>query len=299
MLALARFVMAGPNQAALVAAVSALLALLFPPFAWISGAVVALVTLHLGEQRGIQLMLFAALGTGLLSWLVLGTPLVALVLMMVLWLPVWLVSWVLKRTVSLSLALQLVAGMSMLLILVFQLFYPQLQLEQGQLFKDAMEQMMAEQPASVDREALNQAIDTILSWLPGIMASGLLFTVVFSILLGRGWQAALYNPGGLTKEFNDLRLGQGPALLATVLLLAAGISSSDLLIMLVLVVLSIYLVQGMALVHGLVAIKGINKSWLVGFYFLMFLLPQLVLMPLAVFGLTDAWIDFRKRIVVQ
>lgn len=298
MIALARFIMGGPNQAALVTAVSALLALLVPPLAWLSGAVIALVTLHLGERRGIQLMLFAGFATGVLSWLILGTPLLALAMLLVLWMPVWLVSWVLKRTVSLSLALQLVTAMGLLLVLVFQLFYPQLHLEQGQLFRDAVEQMMAEQPPSVDKEVLREALETVLRWLPGIMASGLLFAVVFSLLLGRGWQAALYNPGGLSREFNELRLGQKFALLATVLLVVAVVSASDLMVMLVLVVLSMYLIQGLALIHGIVSCKGLHKSWLIGFYIVIFLLPQLVLMPLAVFGLTDAWIDFRKRLAV-
>lgn len=298
MLALARFIMAGPSQAALVVAVSALLALLVPPLAWLSGGAIALVTLHLGERHGIQVMFIAGFGTAVLGWLIMGTPLVALVMMMVLWLPVWLVSWVLKRTVSLSLALQLVTGISVVLVLVFQLAYPQIQMEQGQLFKEAVEQMMADQPASVNRDELAKAVDTVLRWLPGIMASGLLFGVVISVLLGRGWQAALYNPGGLAKEFNELRLGQRLSLAGTVLLLLAGVTSSDLMVMLVLVVLSIYLIQGLALVHGIIAAKGINKAWLLGFYVMMFLLPHLVLMPLAVFGLTDAWIDFRKRLTV-
>lgn len=298
MLALARFIMAGPNQAALVAAVSALLAMLVPPLAWISGGAIALVTLHLGERHGMQVMLFAALGTAALSWLVLGTPLVSLVMLMLLWMPVWLVSWVLKRSVSLSLALQLITGISLVLVLVMQLAYPQIQLDQGQAFKEAIEQMMAQQPSSVDKAELDKTVDTIFRWLPGIVASGMLIGVVLSLLLGRGWQAALYNPGGLAQEFNNLRLGQRLSLAGTVLLVIAGVSSSDLAIMLVLVILSIYMVQGLALIHGIIAGKGINKGWLLGFYIMMFLLPHLVLMPLAVFGLTDAWIDFRKRLTV-
>ncbi|MCW8855290.1 MAG: YybS family protein [Gammaproteobacteria bacterium] len=290
--------MAGPGQAALVAAVSALLALLLPPLAWLSGGVISLITLHLGEKKGIQVMLFASLGTAALSWFVLGTPLVALVMLMVLWLPVWLVSWVLKNSVSLALTLQLITGLSVLLVLVFHLVYPDLLVDQGQVFKQAVEQMMANQSDSVDKSQLNQAVDTVLRWLPGIMASGLLFGVVLSLLLGRGWQAALYNPGGLAREFNELRLGRSLSVVGLLLLLMAGFTSSDLVIMLILVVLSVYLIQGLALIHGILAARGVHKAWLLGFYIMMFLLPQLVLMPLAVFGLTDTWIDFRKRLTV-
>jgi len=131
------------------------------------------------------------------------------------------------------------------------------------------------------------------------MASGLLFGVVLSLLLGRWWQSALYNPGGLAKEFNELRLGRRLSVVGILLLVIAGFGSSDLAIMLVLVVLSVYLIQGLALVHGIIASRGLNKAWLLGFYIMMFLLPHLVLMPLAVFGLTDTWIDFRKRLTVR
>ena len=299
MLALARFIMAGPGQAALVAAVSALLALLLPPLAWLSGGVVSLITLHLGERKGIQVLAYACLGTAALSWIVLGTPLVALVMMMVLWMPVWLCSWILKRSVSLGLTLQLVTGLSVLLVLVLHLAYPQLFIDQGQVFKQAVEQMIADQPDSVDTAELSKAVDTVLRWLPGIMASGLLFGVVLSLLLGRWWQSALYNPGGLAKEFNELRLGRSLSVVGILLLIIAGFGSSDLAIMLVLVVLSIYLIQGLALIHGVIAGRGVNKAWLLGFYIMMFLLPHLVLMPLAVFGLTDTWIDFRKRLTVR
>jgi len=95
-----------------------------------------------------------------------------------------------------------------------------------------------------------------------------------------------------------LRLGRSLSIAGLLLLLIAGFTSSDLVIMLVLVVLSIYLIQGLALIHGILAARGVHKAWLLGFYMMMFLLPQLVLMPLAVFGLTDTWIDFRKRLTV-
>ena len=69
MIALARFIMAGPGQATLITVVTALLAILMPPLAWLSAAAVALVVLQLGAQRGLQLIALASVASMLLSWL--------------------------------------------------------------------------------------------------------------------------------------------------------------------------------------------------------------------------------------
>ena len=69
-----------------------------------------------------------------------------------------------------------------------------------------------------------------------------------------------------------------------------------LLTLLVVVLFTIYLIQGLALMNGVFELRGYNKAWLFGLYVGLFLLPHVVSLPLSVFGLTDAWIDFRRRL---
>jgi len=296
MILLARFIMAGPSQAALVAAVTAILALKLPPLAWLSGGVIALIVLHLGPRRGMQLVGFSGLAVMALGWIVIGTPVLAFSMIMLLWMPVWLAAVVLYRTVSLALALQLITAMAMLFVLVFQLIYPDLLLALSQEFAGMIQPMIDQQPTEQARQDLVSALDTVLPLLPGLLAMSLMIGAVLSLLLGRWWQSALYNPGGLSKEFNELRLGKAPAAVSVVLLVVAMLTGSQLVTMLMLVILALYLMQGLAMIHGLLALKQANKFWLVGLYFIIFIMPQLVILPVAVVGLTDAWVDYRQRL---
>ncbi|TNF32968.1 MAG: DUF2232 domain-containing protein [Gammaproteobacteria bacterium] len=295
MIALARFIMAGPGQASLVAASTAMLSLLLPPLAWVSGGVIALVVLHLGNSRGAQVVTLATIGSMLLSWLILGSPLVMLTMVLLLWLPVWLVAVVLRHSVSLAMAFQVTTALGVLMVLVLNLGFPQLQTLVATDFTRMLQPVLEQQPDEATRQQLQQGIDTVMRLLPGILGAGVMMMTVLSLVLGRWWQAALYNPGGFRKEFHELRLGRVMAATGLVLLLLAGFANIELAVMVVLVFLMMYLLQGTALIHSIVSLRKLNRGWLFGFYILLFFVPHLMV-PLAVLGMTDAWIDYRQRL---
>ena len=296
MIALARFIMAGPTQAAVVAAATALLAFILPPIAWVSGGVVALVVLHLGPVRGIQLMAYAGVAALVLGWLALGTPLLVVGVILLLWLPVWLASMILRSTFSLSVSLQAITGFSVALVLLLHLGFPELQTQLQHEFLSILKPVIEQQPDEVQRQNLQVAVESVLVLLPGILATGMMSGIMLSLLLGRWWQSALYNPGGLVNEFNSLRLGRSLNLISSAFLLMALFSASELATMIVLLLLSLYLLQGVAVVHGVFELRQIAKGWLIGLYVMILFIPHLVVLPLAVFGLSDAWVDFRQRL---
>ncbi len=296
MIALARFIMAGPTQAAVVAAATALLAFILPPIAWVSGGVVALVVLHLGPVRGIQLMAYAGVAALLLGWLALGTPLLVVGVILLLWLPVWLASMILRSTFSLSVSLQAITGFSVALVLLLHLGFPELQTQLQHEFLSILKPVIEQQPDEVQRQNLQVAVESVLVLLPGILVTGMMSGIMLSLLLGRWWQSALYNPGGLVNEFNSLRLGRSLNLISSAFLLMALFSASELATMIVLLLLSLYLLQGVAVVHGVFELRQIAKGWLIGLYVMILFIPHLVVLPLAVFGLSDAWVDFRQRL---
>ena len=296
MIALARFIMAGPTQAAVVAAATALLAFILPPIAWVSGGVVALVVLHLGPVRGIQLMAYAGVAALVLGWLALGTPLLVVGVILLLWLPVWLASMILRSTFSLSVSLQAITGFSVALVLLLHLGFPELQTQLQHEFLSILKPVIEQQPDEVQRQNLQVAVESVLVLLPGILVTGMMSGIMLSLLLGRWWQSALYNPGGLVNEFNSLRLGRYLNLISSAFLLMALFSASELATMIVLLLLSLYLLQGVAVVHGVFELRQIAKGWLIGLYVMILFIPHLVVLPLAVFGLSDAWVDFRQRL---
>jgi uncharacterized protein YybS (DUF2232 family) len=64
----------------------------------------------------------------------------------------------------------------------------------------------------------------------------------------------------------------------------------------VIVTLSLFAVQGFAIIHAIVAIKKLHIAWLVGLYVVsLFVLPQIMAL-IALTGLIDTWVNFRQRI---
>jgi len=130
-------------------------------------------------------------------------------------------------------------------------------------------------------------------WLPGQAVGAALLIALLALLLGRWWQALLFNPGGFRPEFHELRLGQ-PLAAFTLALFGAALLSGWPPLANGLLALSVpYTVQGVAVVHAVVFKRRLSPAWLVLFYLL--LIPFLSQLVMAL-GVVDAWTDFRNRI---
>lgn len=297
MRALARFILRGPSQAALVVTATALLAVILMPLSWLSGGAVTLIVLHLGVQPVLRVLAIASLATALITWVGLGSPLYVVGIILFLWLPAWFSATVLRQTASLALTLQALAGLGLVAVLLLQLMAPEL----GSVWRETLEQILKplmDQPTGgVDQQQMQQLLALFSRLVPGMLAVALVYNVIMGLILGRWWQAALFNPGGLRQEFNDLRLGKSFALVTLALLILNLVTASDLLLGLLMVVLSIYLLQGLAIMHGVIAIKKLPRGWLYGLYVLLFLVPQVAVI-LVIAGLFDTWIDLRKQLSV-
>jgi hypothetical protein len=292
---IATFIMRGRSSAILIAATTAVLFWLFPPFLIVSGAVVALVTLRHGPAEGALLVALAGLGATVLTTLVVGAPWPMVQILAVCWLPLWILALVLRATVSLARTLQIAAAMSLAGVLGFYgvLGDPAIWWE-GVLGR--WERELAALAPTADRSTLNQVLELLKGWapfMPGQMVSAALLFVVLGLLLGRWWQALLFNPGGFRPEFHELRLGRPLALGMLALFGAALLTGWMPLTNGVLVLGTLYTVQGIALAHALIFKLQLSSAWLVLFYLLLVpLLSQLVM----ALGIADAWADFRGRI---
>ena len=298
MRSLAAFVMRGRSPAALVAATAAVLFWLFPPFLIVAGAVVALVTLRQGAVEGIAIMVLAGLGAAGLTWLVLGTPWPILRVLLPCWLPLWLLALVLRTTVSLSRTLQAAALLSLLGVAGFYLTLGDPAIWWGNMLGRLQQELagLVTPEQAADQATLDQLLALLKSWapfLPGQAVSAALLFVLMGLLLGRWWQALLFNPGGFRPEFYELRLGRPLAALTLALFGAAILSGWTPLTNVALVLGTLYTVQGIALVHAVTFKLQLSPAWLLLFYLLLIPLLSQVVMAL---GVADAWADFRTRI---
>lgn len=296
---LASFILRGPMQATLVAVVSALLSMVAPPFTWVlayvSGATVALVTLHVGPKQGLQVTAGAVIAAAVIAFLVLRAPMLSLGFTLTLWLPTWLAALVLRRTQSLALAIQTAVALGVGgVLLAFAMLGDPSQVWQPLLAE--LRPAFAQHEAFSDAERLDQTLAMVAMLMTGSSAAYAVLGVVLSVFLGRSWQAVQTNPGGFRDEFNRLRFDQVSGIVAVVVLGLAVFAQLAVAMNVGIVLLVMYLFAGLAVVHGLVARSGASVGWLVAVYVLLVIaLLQLVLV-LALLGLADTWVNFRARL---
>ncbi|SDG56861.1 hypothetical protein SAMN05216603_102326 [Pseudomonas benzenivorans] len=284
MRALAEFIMRGRMQATLVVVVSAALPLLF----WLSAAAGCLVLLRRGLSDALGILVWALLPA--IGWWYFGEPRTLLVLFGALGLALLLrasLSW--SRVLLCSVALGLVYG-----LILGAVFREPIAAMAGELQK-LLPQMLdgVHQQMSVDERARLESL--IAPVLTGLLAALLQIVSLLSLILGRYWQALLYNPGGFGREFRVLRLPLAPALLLLVGMLL-GPNLGPQMAMLTPLCSVPLAFAAIALIHGLVAQGRLAKFWLVGLYITLLLFMQLTYPLLVVLAIVDSLFDFRGRL---
>jgi hypothetical protein len=300
MKALAGFIVGGRYQAILSASLCGMLAFLLPPFStlanYLGAAVVSLVTLRIGVQQGL-LVLVAATVVTMLFYRLTGVPAATIaVTISMLWVPSWLISLVLRRTVNLPFAILAAAALGVLtLVLVYAVAGDPAAWWHGHLVQIRSTLETAGLfPHGVSVDDLLLELSRLMT---GVILASLALGAVCSLLLGRWWQAMLVNPGGLHSEFCSLRYPPAVGVLVLGLMVFSQFTreaASSMAAQAVLIMLVPYLFGGLAVLHGLVARQGRGKGWLFAVYVLLGVVPQTALL-LAGLGLVDTWVDFRRR----
>lgn len=284
MRALADFIMRGRMQATLVVVGCAALPLLF----WLSAAAACLVYLRRGMSDAIGVLVWALLPA--LVWWYFGEPRTLMVLLGALGLAALLrAGWAWNRVLLASIALGLVYGV--LLGVVFREPIEAL----AQALNERLPQMLGglyQQMSVEERANLGNLIAPVLN---GLIAALLQVVSIATLLLGRYWQAALYNPGGFGSEFRAIRIPLWPAVLLLACMLI-GPNFGPQMAMLTPLCSVPLVFAGLALMHGLVKAGKLGKFWLVGMYVTLVLFMQLIYPLLVVLAIVDSLIDFRGRI---
>ncbi|MGD2082371.1 MAG: hypothetical protein PVF91_05370 [Chromatiales bacterium] len=292
---LASFVMRGRSQAVMATTVLGMLSLILPPVSILSSAVVALVTLRLGEREGVLTGLLAAVACGLLGTIALGNALPVVGLALLSWMPIWLLATMLRNSRSLSLTVQSGLVFGLALIAMYQMQFPDPVAEWRRLLEPVSQSLV--QSELLDEAGRVRLLDTLARWMTGVLAAGFFLQLTLSLFLGRWWQALLYNPGGFREEFRGLRASRALGYLTLVLLVALfGLSAEWGPVRYLLVLLfALYFLQGLAVVHTMVAQAGAGVGWLIGVYALLVLATYYTMSALAAAGFADTWLDIRRR----
>lgn len=295
---LAQYAMRGRWQAALTASVLSLAALLLPPLNYLASGVIALATLRNGPREGAGVLLATLIIVAIAAGLMSGLFWLAVVLMLASWLPVYLVTLVLGYTRSMSLSLLASAGLGIVTVLGFYLFMGDPSQWWQQMLTPFMETLQEQSGWQLSQSETETVFAELSVLMTGVMAAGVVFNAIIGLLLGRAWQAKLFDEGAFGREFAGITLGK-PAALVTTLLMTVAITpfaeSMGLLADLLPIALVIFAFQGLAVVHSIVSSRNKSVAWLVVIYaLLIFMLPQMLIL-LATLGVLEQWFNFRRQ----
>ncbi|GAA5524355.1 hypothetical protein Maes01_00912 [Microbulbifer aestuariivivens] len=273
MRALAEFIMRGRVRAVLITMVGIPL---------ISPAALALVSLRRGSSEGLMVLAWALLPvvtagmSGYVSPLMTGLAVTHLA-------AVFCGSVALRSSRSWTQALVLITAVAAIGIALTAHFSGGL----VQSLLAAAEESGGAQAEQLQKVFTSEPIVTgYLSWISAI-------TATLALVVGRWWQAMLYNPGGFRQEFHQLRM---PLPLAAIGMLAwvYCLVTEDYAFWGALMAFPM-VVAGIALIHWMVARRGWGRGPLVAMYVSL----VIAALPLAGFlcglALIDSWIDIRAR----
>ena len=291
---IAAYAMRGRLQAVTVIAAFTVLSLIVAPLSYLGAGAIALVILRHGVREGVVVALAAMLGTGVLSWLALGSFLPAVAVAASLWLPVGLLAMVLRSSGSQGLVLVAAGALSAVGVALLYLLVESPVDWWRQVIQEVLGPALGKQGVAMEGKAL----DNVAGLMTGLVAVVAMVGQLISLWLGRWWQAVLYNPGGFGEEFRALRLPQAMALATLVLAALAmalpgglGRFAGELAV----IGLALFVFQGLAVVHAIVAQRGASVGWLVGVYLMLLVLGAPATIALAAGGMADTWMDFRRR----
>lgn len=311
MRALLEFAVRGRIPATLIAAGCAGVSLVphLRFFALFTGGLIVLVTLRYGLYEG----LFVLVGTSALfvvaaTFFIDGSleahliPLawaVAVVLLLG-WVWGWVMAGALRRVNGQGFALLVGALVGVVALIAFPVFVS----NSGDWWREVIvvlgESLRALNPGT-DPALFDQLVEvfsTRASIMTGMVVSAAIFIAILMLLMGRWWHAILDNPGGFSREFRQLSLDRRisvAVLLAVVVSFFAGGGVSAFGAEVFSVAFVLFIFQGLAMVHAVVAQTGAWSGWLLVMYVMVVLAPQMLLI-LATAGFLDTWLDFRKRV---
>lgn len=286
--------MRGRLQAMVAASILAMLSLILPPLTVLGSGAVALVTLRKGAREGLNILACSSIGA-VIGAILANVPVPFLVNYTLIPCMAWSVAIILRESQHLSLAVEaaIVIGIACMVGIYAFITDPAV------MWKEAMVKMVPDNAPIVDAQHM---IDAMAPDMTGIATIGGVFSVLLSLLLARWWQAALYNPGGFRKEFLALKIQPKLAMVNLAIIALAFVSSgtwpqeSRIIINLMVV---LYVFVGIAVLHTIISDMKMAQYALPMFYIALFMLMPRSVFLVALLGLSDTWLDVRKRTLNQ
>ena len=184
---MAAFIMAGPLQALCFVVLFALAGLFIPLIGLLSSAALALITLRLGWQKGLQTALPAGLILAVLSFVLQGSPLLSLLPSLAQWALVIFLASMLQLSSSWRQALTSIFAITIVGILLFRLIIGDADgFWKGLMLPLTEMELIKQQFSGLD---LATIIDAAAGLATGMAAMLFSLGLTLALMIGRHWQA--------------------------------------------------------------------------------------------------------------
>ncbi|CEK10591.1 hypothetical protein [Legionella hackeliae] len=268
---------------------------LIPFAAWLSVAVIALITLRKGWGAGFKGLVVGMLAMLFLSLLSSSWSLAVMNAVMA-FLPCYLTAGVLRSTTSWRIAVGFIVLQGLVGLLMIHCLAPEFITEQYQFIQAILKQVEHDNAVADllnNQDAVNSVV--IANYIVGIQAVSIVLSAIASLMLARSIQSGLYYPGGYRQEMINFRASAWGVIVLTIA--AIGTYLENPLAISVLPVLAIYYAgAGISISFNILTRgkKGIGTLFLI--LIPLVLLPFVMLPIYVVLGALDSWFNFRLRL---
>ncbi len=273
------------------ALICAILPLISIPGGFLAAILIGFVTLCRGYKAGLLVMIGVAIPVVIIAvWK--QTVLFDVVLLRCIL--VWVLALILRSTVSWRLTLETMTILGILTVLGFHLVLedvPGWWSVTLQRYETFLSSILSGQ---VTEDRVHEMVTQIIPIATGLFTALMLLGAFCELLLARWWQAALFRPGGLAKEFIEIRAGLILAGILTITVVTALFGVGFAIDLLPVVILPLT-ISGLSLLHKWVRYNKKIVYLLVMVYIGLIFLPMVLIMVLALAGYVDSGYDFRKR----
>ena len=259
--------------------------------AWLSLAIVALVTLRKGCREGGWLLVLVTFANFMLSAFSASAS-ISLINALLTFMPGYLAACVLRLTVS----WRAVAGLFFLQVLVavllLHLFVPEFIMAQYVYLQSVLREVQTDNALLAfinDKTVSNQLV--LASYFLGLQAVGVVFSASLSLACARFIQSQFFYPGGFRQEMLNFR-GDKIGLLLLIILFIATSQQNVLAMSLLPMLIFYFLLAGLSLIFNIFAKQKPLRT-------LILLVATIVLMPFVmlpvyvIFGSLDSLFNFR------
>jgi hypothetical protein len=275
-------VMRGRLEACLAAFILAIV----PFLSGFALAIMALVTLRKDMKEG-GIVLLAILIPSFAMVILRHLPMIAyagLVNIVI----VWLLAGILRATYSWNWVLLLAGIIGLCGVIAIHVRHPDIAVWWQQ-------KIQAYSQEAGGSAAAQQSLVLLLSTIAtGMQVGMLLIGDLVWLLLARGWQARLFNPGKLSEELRAIRLPKVAGLLIVLLGLLAITTDSVILLDCLPVLLMPLVLAAISVVHYVFKARSMHWFWVVIFYGMLILLFPYMLVLLVLVGLIDSMLNVRQ-----